>query len=134
MIPIDWPLSDMALFLASTYLLLSSQASTPLFHHIHISHIHIVSSQITLVIYIIQFFFQHFYFNMADITCKEIGTRCPADGSPLGYAPNMAASIIFTGIFSLSLFGHTFLGCKYKTWSFMIAMLLGCSCEVVGYL
>lgn len=71
---------------------------------------------------------------MADIACKEIGPGCPADGSPLGYAPNMAASVAFMGIFSLSLFGHTFLGCKYRTWSFMTAMLLGSSSEVVGYL
>ncbi|KAF8848302.1 RTA1-domain-containing protein [Acephala macrosclerotiorum] len=71
---------------------------------------------------------------MADISCKQIGPDCPSDGSPLGYAPNLAASVIFMGIFSLSSVGHLVLGWKYKTWSFMIAMLLGSSSEVVGYL
>ena len=71
---------------------------------------------------------------MADMKCKMIGTGCPADGSSLGYAPNLAASIIFMGVFGVSLIGHLVLGWKYKTWTFMIAMLLGSSSEVVGYL
>lgn len=71
---------------------------------------------------------------MADMKCKTIGPGCPTDGSSLGYAPNMAASIIFMSIFSLSLIGHAVLGWKYKTWTFMVAMLLGSSSEVVGYL
>jgi hypothetical protein len=71
---------------------------------------------------------------MAHMTCKQIGPGCPSDGSALGYAPNMAASVIFMGIFGLSLVGHIVLGLKYKTWSFLIAMILGSSAEVVGYL
>jgi hypothetical protein len=71
---------------------------------------------------------------MADMKCKMIGPGCPADGSSLGYAPNVAASIIFMSIFSLSLIGHLILGWKYKTWTFMAAMFLGSSSEVVGYL
>jgi hypothetical protein len=71
---------------------------------------------------------------MADLTCKQIGPDCPADGSPLGYAPNVAASVIFLLAFSLSSICHLALGLKYKTWSFMIAMLLGSSSEVVGYI
>jgi hypothetical protein len=46
----------------------------------------------------------------------------------------MAASVIFMGIFGLSLVGHVVLGWKYKTWTFMVAMVLGSSSEVVGYL
>lgn len=71
---------------------------------------------------------------MADIACKQIGSGCPSDGSPLGYAPNVAASIIFMGILGLSSVGHLILGIKYRTWSFMVAMLLGSSSEVLGYL
>lgn len=71
---------------------------------------------------------------MAEITCKAIGPGCPAEGSPLGYAPNMTASIIFVGVFGVSLVAHVILGWKYKTWSFLIAMGLGSSSEIAGYL
>lgn len=46
----------------------------------------------------------------------------------------MAASIIFMGIFGVSLIGHIGIGWKYKTWTFLIAMILGSSSELVGYL
>jgi hypothetical protein len=71
---------------------------------------------------------------MASMKCTEIGPDCPPDGSSLGYAPNMAASIIFMGLFGGSLIGHIALGWKYKTWTFLIAMILGSSSEVIGYL
>ncbi|KAH6663521.1 RTA1 like protein-domain-containing protein [Halenospora varia] len=66
--------------------------------------------------------------------CKSIGPGCPADGSSLGYAPSMAASVIFMGAFGLALIGHIILGWKYRTWTFAITMILGSSSEVVGYL
>ncbi|KAE9368867.1 RTA1-domain-containing protein [Stipitochalara longipes BDJ] len=66
--------------------------------------------------------------------CKQIGPDCPADGSSLGLAPNIAASVIFLLIFNFSSICHLTLGWKYKTWSFMIAMMLGSSSEVVGYI
>jgi hypothetical protein len=65
---------------------------------------------------------------MAELKCIEIGTNCPIDGSSLSYAPNKAA------IFGSSLVCHVVLGWKYKTWTFMVAMFLGSSSEVVGYL
>jgi hypothetical protein len=71
---------------------------------------------------------------MADMKCKAIGPDCPPDGSSLGYAPSVPASIIFMSIFGISLVGHVVLGWKYKTWTFLIAMSLGSSSEVIGYL
>ena len=71
---------------------------------------------------------------MASIKCPGIGPGCPPDGSPLGYAPNMAASIIFLALFGVSLAAHITLGWKYKTWTFLIAMALGSITECVGYL
>ncbi|PMD38713.1 RTA1-domain-containing protein [Hyaloscypha variabilis F] len=71
---------------------------------------------------------------MADMTCKQVGPDCPLDGSSLGYAPNIGASAVFTVLFSLSYVCHLTLGWKYKTWTFMIAMLLGSTSEVVGYI
>ena len=74
------------------------------------------------------------YYGMASMTCTAIGPDCPADGSSLGYAPNVVASIVFLCLFSISLAGHVALGWKYKTWTFLIAMALGSSSELVGYL
>ena len=71
---------------------------------------------------------------MATMKCKAIGPDCAPDGSSLGYAPNMAASIIFMALFGTSLVGHVALGWKYKTWTFLIAMALGSASELVGYL
>jgi hypothetical protein len=71
---------------------------------------------------------------MAELKCIEIGTNCPIDGSSLSYAPNKAASVAFMAIFGSSLVCHVVLGWKYKTWTFMVAMFLGSSSEVVGYL
>jgi hypothetical protein len=71
---------------------------------------------------------------MADMKCKAIGPECPAEGSSLGYPPSMPASIIFMALFSVSLLGHVVLGWKYKTWSFLIAIFLGSSAEITGYL
>lgn len=68
------------------------------------------------------------------MNCTMIGPGCPADGSSLSYAPSLPARIIFMVFFSFSFVGHLLLGWKYKAITFMIAMLLGSSSEVVGYL
>ena len=99
---------------------------------------------LTLLTIVLLHFISHFlhchprvkksYSTMATMKCKAIGPDCPPDGSSLGYAPNMAASIIFLALFSISLVGHLALGWKYKTWTFLIAMGLGSSSELIGYL
>ncbi|TVY82818.1 Sphingoid long-chain base transporter RSB1 [Lachnellula suecica] len=71
---------------------------------------------------------------MEQLSCTEVKPQCPVDGSPLGYPPNLAASVVFTTLFGISIIGHIVLGWKYKTWAFLIAMLLGLSIETLGYL
>jgi hypothetical protein len=71
---------------------------------------------------------------MASIKCSAIGPDCPPDGSSLGYAPNMAASISFVALFGASLAAQVAMGWKYKTWTFLIAMALGSTTECIGYL
>ncbi|KFY81071.1 hypothetical protein V499_00144 [Pseudogymnoascus sp. VKM F-103] len=68
-------------------------------------------------------------------TCANIGVGpdCPADGSPLGYAPNLAASIAFLSLFAVSLIAHVVWGIRYRTWTFMVCMVLGSMTEVIGY-
>lgn len=72
---------------------------------------------------------------MSLTTCANIGVGpdCPADGSPLGYAPNLAASIAFLSLFAVSLIAHVVWGIRYRTWTFMACMVLGSMTEVIGY-
>jgi hypothetical protein len=37
-------------------------------------------------------------------------------GSPYGYLPSFAAGIAFCVIFGLSMFHHTYVSIRYKTW------------------
>lgn len=71
---------------------------------------------------------------MNEEKCTEVGPDCPADGSSLGYPPNLVVSIIFMGVFATSLVCHLVQGWRAKTWTFMIAMCLGSNAEVIGYL
>ena len=71
---------------------------------------------------------------MNEEKCTEVGPDCPADGSSLGYPPNLVVSIIFMGVFGTSLVCHLVQGWRAKTWTFMIAMCLGSNAEVIGYL
>lgn len=58
---------------------------------------------------------------------------CDLSLGELQYLPNVWANAIFVGIFGLLLPVQIFLGIKYKTWGFMVALLLGITLEVIGY-
>lgn len=61
---------------------------------------------------------------------------CPASGSIYGYAPSLAASIIFIVIFAVATIIFVVQGWKYRrTWlAFSIVFSLGCAMEFVGYI
>ncbi|RDW61727.1 RTA1 domain-containing protein [Aspergillus mulundensis] len=58
---------------------------------------------------------------------------CPLSMASVEYLPKLWAQILFIAIFGLGLLLHLFLGIRYKTWTFMIAMALGLIGEIVGY-
>jgi hypothetical protein len=58
---------------------------------------------------------------------------CPVDTSALAYRPSLAASGTFIGLFALAMVIHVSQGIYWKTWGFMVAMLLGCVDEIIGY-
>jgi hypothetical protein len=66
--------------------------------------------------------------------CTQVTTECPVEGTIYGYYPSIGWNAGFAGFFGLCLFVHVYLGIRYKTWSFAIAMSLGCLGEVVGYI
>lgn len=66
-------------------------------------------------------------------TCTKITPECPVEGTLYGYAPNIGANAFFTGFFAICMIWHIILGIRYKTWTYMIALVFGCLGEAVGY-
>jgi hypothetical protein len=58
---------------------------------------------------------------------------CPIDSSALEYRLSLAASGTVISLFALTMAIHIAQGVRWKTWGFMVAMLLGCVDEIVGY-
>ena len=75
---------------------------------------------------------------MAD-TCPIINTdnctveTCPLSCAQVEYLPTLSGNVIYAAAFGLLLITQLGLGIKYKTWGFMVGMITGLLCEVVGY-
>ncbi|KAK1255066.1 hypothetical protein MKX08_009061 [Trichoderma sp. CBMAI-0020] len=68
----------------------------------------------------------------ADANCTL--SVCPVEESILGYRPWLAANIFFTAYFGAVALVHVYLGWRWKSWGFMVGMLLGCASEIIGYI
>ncbi|KAJ6196419.1 RTA1 like protein-domain-containing protein [Bipolaris maydis] len=66
-------------------------------------------------------------------TCTQVGPDCPVEGTILGYYPDIGANAAYAGFFALFAIINLGLGVRYKTWTYMVAMSLGCVGEAVGY-
>ncbi|OAQ98793.1 hypothetical protein LLEC1_08171, partial [Akanthomyces lecanii] len=58
---------------------------------------------------------------------------CPVEWSMFGYRPSLAANVVFLVLFALIGGVHTYFGVRWRGWGFMTGMLLGCVCEILGY-
>ncbi|KAJ0422982.1 RTA1 like protein-domain-containing protein [Aspergillus carlsbadensis] len=58
---------------------------------------------------------------------------CPLSMASVEYRPVLWGNILFMAIFGVAALIHIGLGIRYKTWTFMVAMVLGLVGEVVGY-
>ncbi|KAL8930427.1 MAG: hypothetical protein Q9208_000611 [Pyrenodesmia sp. 3 TL-2023] len=65
--------------------------------------------------------------------CTAVSALCPVEATTYGYRPNTGANAFFLAIFGVCLGIQLFQGLKWRTWTFMIAMTLGCFTEVIGY-
>ncbi|PNP44750.1 hypothetical protein TGAMA5MH_03559 [Trichoderma gamsii] len=59
---------------------------------------------------------------------------CPVEESILAYRPWLAANIFFAAYFGTIALVHIYLGWRWKSWGFMVGMLLGCASEIIGYI
>jgi hypothetical protein len=65
--------------------------------------------------------------------CKDISDLCPVEGTIYGYEPSLIFNAVFAGLFGLALLIHLYYGIRYKTWTYMVALGLGCFAESAGY-
>lgn len=65
--------------------------------------------------------------------CTKISPECPLKNTIYGYEPNLGANAFFTAIFAALTVIHVFLGFRYKSVTFPLAMSLGCMAESIGH-
>ena len=58
---------------------------------------------------------------------------CPIEISTYGYRPSLPFQSLLIALYFLCALAQSYLGWRYKNWSYMSAMLLGCICEIIGY-
>lgn len=68
------------------------------------------------------------------VKCLEIGPRCAVEDSIYGYTPNRAVNGLLCVLFGICCLIQLFQAWKYKTWTYSIAMVLGCLSECIGKL
>ena len=64
--------------------------------------------------------------------CTQVTDFCVVPATIYGYRPNLGANAFLLAIFAVCLGVQAFQGLKWRTWTFMIAMTLGCLTEVLG--
>jgi hypothetical protein len=58
---------------------------------------------------------------------------CSVEWSVYKYQPSLPANVTFIALFGAAMIAHIFVGIRWKSWWFMIFMILGCTMEMVGY-
>jgi hypothetical protein len=70
---------------------------------------------------------------LASELCTSVTPECPIEGTLYGYRPSIGWNGFFAGFFGFCAIIHIILGLRYRTWSVMTAMTLGCLGEAIGY-
>ena len=58
---------------------------------------------------------------------------CPIAAAQLPYVPNLAGNALYLSIFSTCLVANAVFGIWYRTWGYMVSMMIGCMLEIIGY-
>jgi hypothetical protein len=68
-----------------------------------------------------------------NVECTQISLPdCPVEATIYGYYPSLSANSFFTVFFFVAMIIQIVQGIRYKTWTFMLAMVLGCFAEGIG--
>ena len=65
--------------------------------------------------------------------CTSISPECPVEETVYGYYPSLGANAWGTAFFGVCCIVNLFLGWRYKTWTYMIAMCLATATSCAGY-
>ena len=68
----------------------------------------------------------------ADQVCLTVSEECPVQATIYGYYPSLGANYFFAILFGIAFVAQFVQGIKWKTWTFMIALTLGCIGECIG--
>ncbi|KAL1592265.1 hypothetical protein SLS60_011342 [Paraconiothyrium brasiliense] len=66
--------------------------------------------------------------------CESVRAECPVEGTVYGYFPSLGWNAFFAAAFALAFILQIGLGIRYKTWTYMIGVGLGCLGETIGYI
>lgn len=61
-----------------------------------------------------------------------LGT-CPLSEANFTYVPTLPGNLVYLAIFAVFIIPQLVLGIRYKTWGYMVGMVIGLGLEVVGY-
>lgn len=67
------------------------------------------------------------------MNCEKISPGCSVEDTIYGYYPNLPANAFFAAFFGVFMIINIFFGIRYRSWTFLIAMAVGCMTESVGY-
>ncbi|KAH7159642.1 RTA1 like protein-domain-containing protein [Dactylonectria estremocensis] len=59
---------------------------------------------------------------------------CDIQWSVYKYQPSLAANVTFIVLYAIAMGTHIFLGVRWRSWWYMIFMMLGCLSEIIGYI
>lgn len=59
---------------------------------------------------------------------------CPLSDAYIQYQPNVAGNIVYLALFAILLIGQIGTGIVFRSWTFMVPMVVGLILEIIGYL
>ncbi|KAF7553135.1 hypothetical protein G7Z17_g3864 [Cylindrodendrum hubeiense] len=68
------------------------------------------------------------------LLCTEISPECPIEYTVYGYRPNLFVNGFFAIFFGICIGVHIWLGIRFRTKGYTIALTIGCLALVLGYL
>ncbi|KAF4550846.1 RTA1-like protein 4 [Elsinoe fawcettii] len=66
--------------------------------------------------------------------CTSVTPFCPVEETTYGYTPSLPANALFLALSTLCGILQVGLGIRYRTWSFLIGLVLGCITQSIGYI
>lgn len=70
---------------------------------------------------------------MSYVNCTEVSPLCPVQATTYGYYPNLGGNIFFAVWFGILGVIQVVLGCYYRSWTFLVALVIGTFMEMIGY-